>query len=85
MLLENIESRLNRILQKRAQIDFKTNPQLRDERLLGAEIGMPARELILVFFDVEKEFGIKIPEQAIIDCRFDTFNHIAKIIKGDQS
>lgn len=76
------ESRLAAILQKRAHIDFKKSHHLRDEKLLGEKIGMPARELVLVLYDIEREFDIQIPEQAIIGGRFDTYNHIAGIVNG---
>lgn len=79
--MDNIESHLAVILQKRAHIDFKANINYRDEKLLGQTIGMPARELLLTLFDIEKEFSIKIPEQSITNGSFDTYNHILKIIR----
>ena len=77
----NIQVQLSSILRKRANIDFNTNSELRDEKLLGQKIGMPARELVLTLFDIEREFNTKIPEQDIIDGTFDTFNNILKIIE----
>lgn len=77
----NIELRLATILLKRTCFDFNANMDNRNEELLGQKIGMPARELVLTLYDIERDFGIRVPERAIIDGSFDTFNHIMEIIK----
>ena len=76
----DVESRLALILQKRTHIDFKTRIDLRDEKLLGDKIGMPARELLLALYDIERKFAMKIPDQYIMGGYFDTYNHIMDII-----
>lgn len=43
-------------------------------------MGMPARELVLILYDIERELNIKIPELAVTKGSFDTFNNILKII-----
>ena len=77
----DIESHLALILQKRAHIDFRVRINLRDEKLLGEKIGMSARDLLLVLYDIEREFDMKVSDQYIIDGYFDTYNHVAGIIK----
>ena len=47
---------------------------------MGRRLRLQARDLLYIFFEVEKEFGIKIPEEAIVDGEFDSFNGIVKII-----
>lgn len=84
----NIESYLAVILQKRAYVNFIEDIDLRNEKLLGQKICMPARELVLTLFDIERDYNVKIPEQAITNGSFDTFNHILKIVKeslGDEN
>lgn len=77
----NIESRLISILHRRAHFDFEAGIDDRDEELLGQKIGMPPRELVLTLYDIERDFGIEIPQRAVIDGSFNTFNHILRIIK----
>lgn len=77
----SIESNICVIFKKRANIDFKVNYDLKGEKLLGAKIRMPARELVLTLFDIQREYNIIIPEKIINDNYFDTFNHIIEIIK----
>jgi acyl carrier protein len=48
-------------------------------KLLGKS-GIPARELLHVYFDVKRTFEITIPEDDVANGRFDTFSHIADII-----
>jgi len=79
--ISDIESHLVLIFKKRARINFETQISLRDEKLLGKKVAMPARELILALYDIEKEFNIKIKEKYLTDGYFDTYNHIAEIIK----
>jgi acyl carrier protein len=47
---------------------------------LGKEWGLAPRDLLYLFFDIENEFGISIPEEAIEKGKFDTINNIAGII-----
>lgn len=76
-----MEKRLYEILEKRSGIRFMENPKLCREKLLGRKIKMPARELLNVFFDVEQEFGITIPEEEILKGHFDTAEDVMEIIK----
>lgn len=80
MDFHDVESRLALVFQKRVHIDFKVRIDLRDEKLLGKKIGMYARDLLLILYDIEREFGMKVPDRYIIDGYFDTYNHIIDII-----
>jgi len=60
--------------------DFKENPDLRDTPLLGELIGLRARDMLFLLFRIEEMFGVKIPDQAIAEGRFNTFNNIQELI-----
>ena len=77
-----IEKILADIFMKRFSMDFLRNPGMKEMQLLSKS-GIPARELLHVYFDVKVVFGISIPEDDVAGRRFDTFAHIADII-GEQ-
>jgi peptide maturation system acyl carrier-related protein len=60
--------------------DLAGRIELFDAPLLGADINLQARDLLYFFFDVEREFGITITENMIIEKRFLTINSITGII-----
>ncbi len=41
---------------------------------------LEARDLLYLFFDVEKEFGIRIPGEAVCDAGFSDLNGITSIV-----
>ena len=53
---EEISKKLNQILLKRTGIDFQKQEELQTEDFFGGKIKIPARELVLICFDIEKEF-----------------------------
>jgi len=65
---------------KRFLLDFSHNQEMKEEKILGKS-GIPARELLHVYFDVKETFNISIPEEDIANGNFDTFAHIADIIE----
>jgi len=77
-----IENRLADIFMKRFSMDFHDKPEMKNMKLLG-KTGIPARELLHVYFDVKHIFGISIPGDDVEGGRFDTFMHIVDII-GEQ-
>ena len=58
---EEISKKLNQILLKRTGIDFQ-----KQEEFFGGKIKIPARELVLICFDIENEFSIQIPERELL-------------------
>ena len=62
-------------------MDFSIESELKTTKLLGKSVGLHAREMLYVYFDVKQCFGISIPVDAIEEGRFDTFAHIADIIE----
>ncbi|MEH2933576.1 hypothetical protein [Acutalibacter sp. JLR.KK004] len=79
--MKAIESVLREIFIKRTGIDFLERTNLRTELLFGETIGMPARELVYVYFDIEANLHMTIPAQFIIDNRFDTYEHILECLQ----
>jgi peptide maturation system acyl carrier-related protein len=73
-LLEIFKARFDRDLSERY-------PEIQDEHLLGSKLGMEPRHLIYLFFDIEREFGITIPEEQIISCKFSSLSNIARMIQ----
>lgn len=50
------------------------------DNLLGTDIRMTARDLLIVFFMVEKLYEIKIPEKEIVEGKFVTYEQIVNLI-----
>jgi peptide maturation system acyl carrier-related protein len=77
-----IEERLKNIFKSRFDKDMdKYNESILDKELLGFDIGMKPRDLLYLFFDIEKEFDIKIPEKDIVEKKFNSFNNITAVIR----
>lgn len=73
--------RLKKIFIDRFEMSLDSfSSEVLGKNLLGKEFGFAARDLIYLFFDVEKEFGITIPEEDIVAGKFNTFNNILEII-----
>ena len=49
-----ITDSLCEIFKKRTGIDFMDHPEQMDLPLFGQEIAVPARELVYIYFDIEK-------------------------------
>jgi acyl carrier protein len=79
MFRHEVEVKLAEVFTRRFSLDFLNNPEMKEMKLLGKS-GIPARELLHVFFDVKNIFDISIPEDDVATGRFDTFVHITDII-----
>lgn len=67
---------------------FRADPQKLaschgDEELLGAGIGFSPADLLVLFFEVEKRFNVRIQEEAIVNGRFSTLNQIAELLSAE--
>lgn len=78
--MDAIELKLQNIFLKHTGIDFFHNESLKDEKFFGRQIGLPARELVLIFFDIEKEFEIEIPQDIIEKGDFDCYAQVVNIV-----
>lgn len=78
---QKIVGKLKEIFKVRLSLDFDLfEPAMLSEPLLGRKIGLAPRDLIYIFFDIEEQFGIRIPEEKIVDGQFNTFNNIYQIV-----
>lgn len=69
------------IISRRCRLRSEEILSLQEESLLGPKIRMPARELLHVFFDIEKSFEIMILESDIVKGQFKSFTDIWEIIE----
>lgn len=63
---DDINKKLDEILLKRTGINFEDHSELKRKNFLGKELKIPARELVLICFDIERAFLIQIPEEEIL-------------------
>ncbi len=81
--IEKITETLNEIFRSRFDIDLNAiNRGFYDKNLLGTEWGLASRDLVYLFFDIEKKWNIAIPEEDILSEKFTTVNNIIDIISG---
>ncbi|BDB02994.1 peptide maturation system acyl carrier-related protein [Clostridium botulinum] len=71
---------INNIFIRRTGIDFQKNIQLQNVSLLGEQIGIKPRDLVLILFDIEKEMGISVSADYINVGKFNTYENILKCI-----
>lgn len=76
----NNEEKFYKLLFTYTKIDFLNNSGLELKPLLGGEIGLAPRDLLVLFFELEKEFSIKIPEGYIQDGSFQNIIGIKKCL-----
>ena len=79
--MKNIEEIVQNILLRRTGIDF-TNQEIKKKFLLGKELNIPARELVLVYLDIENEFNILIKERDVLEGGFKTYNNILDTVRA---
>lgn len=75
-----VEKRLLEIFEK-LKLDTDKVISNKNEKLLGKKIGLNARDLLILFFRIEEEFNIKIPESIITEGKFTTFKEMEEIIE----
>lgn len=78
---EKINEGLKEIFSQRFGItEEKFLAMNRDIHLMGAEYNFDHQHMLYLFFDIEKWFNIRMPDEAIISGRFASINNIAEII-----
>lgn len=73
---------LYRILLNRTNIDFCENEELKDLPVFGRNLNIPAREMVLILIDIEKEYNITINDEDVNSYGFMTINKIIEIINN---
>ena len=83
---EAILLRLNNIFFELFNIDLEeVENNYLDEELLGENIGFYPRNLLYLYFEIEKKFNIIIPQENVADGKFNTINNIINIIHTQQN
>ena len=77
---EILDSELGKIFEQITDIDFTKNEELKKEKLLGKKMGLTARELVHLYFLIEDQFKINIPNEIILEGKFDIYNNILEVI-----
>lgn len=81
---EEIFQRLQEIFFTRFNIDFKSKSTMDYEKhLLGEDWGLKPRDLLVLFIDIESQFGISISEKEIERGNFSSINNLVKIISTE--
>lgn len=84
--IDDDTARLADIFYKRFGLDLSNKDHaLRRKNFFSKDLGLEPRDLLYLFFDIEKEFDIKIPESDILGNKFCTFNDIVEIICSGKS
>lgn len=79
---DECEKVLEDLFLKRFELDMrKNNGEFKEKALLGNIVGLNARDLIYIYYDIESKFDIEIPQEQVAKGNFDTFNHILEIVR----
>lgn len=73
---------LKQIMWNRSKINFEKNESLMNAPLLGNQIKLPVRELLLIYHDIEEKFGFSIPQEEVEKGSFKTYNSILHMIEN---
>lgn len=76
---KEIKNRIFEILNNRFKIRFSV-AELPQYSLLDPRIGLLPRDLLMLFFEVQKEFQISFEEKDIMEKRFDYLDTMIDII-----
>lgn len=76
-----IDKKLKNIFLQRFNIDVDTILQDKlDDELLSQSIGMESCDLLYLYFDIENEFNISIPQTEVSKGKFNTYTNIHNIV-----
>lgn len=82
---EQISNLLSKILMELFGIDMNALPEeVRKYPLLSERFGIEPYQMIAFMENIEETFEIKIPESAIVDQKFNSFDDIIKIIISER-
>jgi peptide maturation system acyl carrier-related protein len=80
--MDQTMEKLLRIFKERFDLDWSERYlEIQDQHLLGSKLRMEPRDLLYLFFDIEREFGITIPKEQIISGEFSSLSNIARMIE----
>lgn len=85
LCVEKVEIRkgIAEIFRNRLEMDIESYEEdSLDKNLFGDQFMLKPRDLLCIFVDVEREFGISIPENVVLEGKFNTINNIADIVSS---
>ncbi len=78
---ENIYERLKNIFSTRFELDLGLVAREDfDKHLLGSEFRLAPRDLVYLYLDIEKYFGISIPDEDVAMGGLSTINNIIEMV-----
>ena len=85
MEMEKIRYEIIGLISERIGIDQqKLNDYGREKSLLDASIGLQPRDLLTLFFELQRKYEIVFEEKDIIESRFDYVDNIVEVIISKQ-
>lgn len=80
-----IQKSLSELVKEILKIDLSSLlEEAKDYPLLSGRFGIEPYQMITFMEVVEKKFKIKVPESAIVERKFNTFNNILEIIISEK-
>lgn len=80
MAQQIIVEKVKEIISQLFQVTLKCEEETNSLPLTGKIIGLSAIDLTYLFFEIEKEFNIKIDTDNVLNYEFNTINGIADIV-----
>ncbi len=78
----DVKVRLMTVINKMFCLDLNDEEnEYLDQNLFGNNFKLAPRDLVHLFFTIEKEFSITIPQEDIVEGKFNTFNNIVQIVE----
>ena len=74
------EEKKLKLIFETVHVDYAWIKEHSDENLLGKNVKMQARDLLIVYFMLEEFFKIRIPEKTIVNGEFVTYRQIAGLV-----
>ena len=72
---------LNNLFKEKFNMDFELcNKEKCSRNLLCSDMGLKPRDLLILYYEIEARFRIEIPEEAIVEGRFCSFESILDTI-----
>lgn len=80
MYKNTYDAQLNNIFIKYANINFEAMPELKNKHFFSSDIGLSARDLVVILKATIDIFKIKNYEEFVVGGEFSTFNKILEFI-----
>lgn len=79
------EEKINDLFVKYTDIDFISNSELQNKKLMGVELGIPPRVMAYLYCKLKEELHLNFSLDAVINGNFDTFRNICNSVAENMS